>query len=134
METTNMAGGMECWSQGGIRASRDTQNSFPMVILSARGMILECNEAFEMLFGMAWDSMSWQHVSMLFPELDADDFALAGRTSPMQDYLVRCGRLHQGRNRQGGMFSCNLVFVPALHDGDHCLRLTVIPSGAKSLS
>jgi PAS domain S-box-containing protein len=134
MESTAVAGGRERWNGSFASVPEETWHLFPMVLLNARGMILECNAAFETLFGMAWASLGWQHISMLFPELDADDFALAGKTYPMQDYLIRCGQLHRGRNRQGEMFSCNLVFAPALHEGDHCLRLTVIPSAARHLS
>ncbi len=134
MGTTAAVGAAEGLGQEVVCAPGDVRHLSPVAILNSRGMILECNEAFETLFGMAWGSLGWQHISMLFPELDADEFALASKTCPMQDYLVRCGRLHRGKNRKGEMFSCNLIFAPALHDGDHGLRLTVIPSAVRSLS
>jgi hypothetical protein len=109
------------------------QDVHPVLTLDERGMILDCNKLFEMLFGIEWHNLIWHHISRLFPQLTAQDFALAGEVYPIREYLIRCGQLHQAQDRHGVPFSCNLIFVRAAHEGKCCLRLTVIPSGGTKL-
>jgi hypothetical protein len=93
-------------------------------------MILDCNKLFEMLFGIEWRDLVWHHITRLFPQLSANDFALAGEVYPIRDYLIRCSQLYQAQNQHGVPFSSNLIFVRTAHEGKCCLRLTVIPVGA----
>jgi PAS domain-containing protein len=102
---------------------------YPVAVLNERGLILDCNESFEALFGFEWSGLIWHHVSLLFPHLTADDFVQAGEAHPMRDYLIRCGQQHQAQNRHGLRFPCNLIFVRILHEGMCCLRMTVVTSG-----
>lgn len=107
----------------------DGRGNYPMAILNERGMILECNKPFETLFGFEWGGLTWQHISRLFPNLLGNDFVQAGETTPLRDYLIRCAEQHRAQHRNGGIFSCNLIFVRTAHDGMCCLMMTVIPSG-----
>lgn len=108
---------------------RPEADHLPMLTLDERGMILDCNNPFERLFATEWHDLAWHHITRLFPELSASDFAQAGQVYPILDYLRRCARLYQTRNRHGVSFSCKLFFVGFMDEGKYRLRLTVVPSG-----
>lgn len=101
----------------------------PMLTLDERGMILDCNTPLEKLFDIEWLDLAWHHITRLFPELSASDFVQAGQVYPILDYLNRCARLYQTRNRHGVRFSCKLFFVGFMDEGKYRLRLTVVASG-----
>ncbi|MGC2048589.1 MAG: PAS domain-containing protein [Gallionella sp.] len=105
----------------------------PALALDERGMIRDCSKSGERLFGYRRHDLVWQHVSMLFPQLSGIVLVQEGRFNPLLNFLCRCGKLFQSRNRQGDAFSCNLSFVRLEHDGIRTLRLIVSPSdNAKS--
>jgi len=105
----------------------------PALSLDERGMIRDCSESGERLFGYGRHDLVWQHVSMLFPQLTGVALVQEGRFNPLLKFLCRCGKFFQSRNRQGDAFSCNLNFVRLEHDGMRTLRLIVSPSdNAKS--
>jgi len=105
----------------------------PALAMDERGMIRDCSESGERLFGYRRHDLVWQHVSMLFPQLTGVALVQEGRFNPLLNFLCRCGKPFQSRNRQGDAFSCNLNFVRLEHDGMRTLRLIVSPSdNAKS--
>jgi|GEM_PF-1645258 PAS domain S-box-containing protein len=105
----------------------------PALAMDERGMIRDCSESAERLFGYRRHDLVWQHVSMLFPQLTGVALVQEGRFNPLLNFLCRCGKPFQSRNRQGDAFSCNLNFVRLEHDGMRTLRLIVSPSdNAKS--
>ena len=105
----------------------------PALAMDERGMIRDCSESGERLFGYRRHDLVWQHVSMLFPQLSGVTLVQEGRVNPLLNFLCRCGKLFQTQNRQGDTFLSKLSFVRLEYDGRHTLRLIVSPSdNAKS--
>jgi len=98
------------------------------LLLDERGFITDCNKSFEALFGMEWKELVWQHVTQVFPQITADDFAHAGEIHPLHDYLIRCGQRYEAKNRHGDAFTSNLIFVHHEQEGKRLLRVMVFPS------
>jgi hypothetical protein len=106
------------------------RDDLPAISLDERGMILDCNKPFEVLFGFDWRDLVWHHITKVFPQLSTVEFTQAGQVYPLLDYLVRCSHLYQAKNRQGATFSSNLIFIRLEHEGKRLLRLIVFPSDA----
>jgi hypothetical protein len=106
------------------------RDDLPAISLDERGMILDCNKPFEVLFGFDWRDLVWHHITKVFPQLTTVEFTQAGQISPLLDYLERCSHLYQANNRDGVTFSSNLIFVRLEQEGKHLLRLIVFPSEA----
>jgi hypothetical protein len=104
------------------------RDDYPALSLDERGMILDCNKPFEMLFGFDWRDVIWYHITKIFPQLTAVEFIHAGQTCPLSDYLARCSQLYQAQNRNGVTFSSNLIFVRLEQEGKSILRMIVFPS------
>jgi hypothetical protein len=103
------------------------QHVTPVLSLDERGMILDCSQSFEKLFGFEWRDLIWHHVSWIFPQLTGVELIQAGQFNPLLNYLCGCGHLFQVQNRQGNSFSSNLSFVHIEHDGRRSLSLMVQP-------
>ena len=106
------------------------RDDLPAISLNERGMILDCNKPFEVLFGFDWRDLVWHHITKVFPQLTTVEFTQAGQVYPLLDYLVRCSQLYQAKKRDGVTFSSNLIFVRLEQEGKHLLRLIVFPSEA----
>ncbi len=100
----------------------------PALTLDERGMICDCSESGESLFGYRRHDLTWQHVSKLLPQLSGVALVLEGRINPLLQFLCHCGHLFQVQNRLGDTFPSGLSFVHLEHDGIHTLRLIVRPS------
>jgi hypothetical protein len=99
----------------------------PSLSLDEQGMILDCSNSFEMLFGVKRSELFWHHVSMLFPQLTGVDLVQNGKFNPLLNYLCRCGHLYQAQNRQGDSFSSSLNFAHIGYDGSRSVRMFVQP-------
>lgn len=100
----------------------------PALSLDEQGLIIECSESIETLFGFKHRDFVYRHFSMLFPELAGVDLAQAGRINPLLNYLCRCGHLFHAQNRQGEIFTCSLSISHIGYDGSRLLRMLVRPS------
>lgn len=102
----------------------------PALTLDERGMIRDCSESGESLFGYRrHDDLIWQHISRLLPQLSGVALVLEGRINPLLNFLCRCGKLFETQNRLGDTFLSKLSFVQLEHDAIPTLRLIVCPSG-----
>lgn len=97
----------------------------PALSLDERGMILDCSKSFEKLLGFRRSELVWHHVSMLFSQLEGIELVQGGQVNSLLNYLCRCGRLYQVKNRQGETFSSNLNFFRIENQGKRFLRLIV---------
>ncbi len=95
--------------------------------LDEMGMIHDCSNSFEILFGCGRGDLVGQHVSTLLPQLKGIELVQSGQINPQLNYLCRCGQLYQVQNPQGGTFSSNLSVVRIEYAGRRSLRLIVRP-------
>ncbi len=101
----------------------------PALSLDECGMIQECSESLERLFGFRQSDLVCQHFSMLFPQLTGVEIVHAGQINPLLNYLCRCGHRFLTQNRQGEIFTSNLSIAHIGYDGSRLLRIVVRPSG-----
>lgn len=101
----------------------------PALSLDERGMIQECSESLERLFGFHQSELVFRHFSVLFPQLTGVEILHAGRINPLLSYLCRCGHLFVTQNRQGEVFTSNLSVSHIGYDGSRLVRILVRPSG-----
>jgi PAS domain S-box-containing protein len=99
------------------------------LMLDERGLICDCSDSSEELFGYSRQELIWQHVSKLLPQLSDVELVQDGRLNPRISFLCHCGRLFRAQNRQGNVFSSELKFVSTDHAGKQILRLLVQPYG-----
>ncbi len=110
-----------------LRQHLADQHEPPALSLDERGMIQDCSKSFRKLFGFRRSDLVWQHVSTLFPQLEGVELVQAGQVNALLNYLSRCGKIYEAKNRQGDTFSTNLSFVRIEHNGKGILRLIVHP-------
>jgi len=101
----------------------------PALSLDERGIIQECSESLERLFGFRQSDLVYHHFSMLFPQLTGVEIVHAGQINPLLNYLCRCGHRFLTQNRQGKIFTSNLSIAHIGYDGSRLLRIVVRPSG-----
>ena len=101
----------------------------PALSLDERGMIQECSESLERLFGFSQNDLICHHFSILFPQLAGVEIVHAGQINPLLNYLCRCGHLFLTQNRLGEVFSSNLSIAHIGYDGSRLLRILVRPVG-----
>ncbi len=99
----------------------------PMLTVNERGMICDCSEAGEKLFGYSIRDLVWQHVSKLLPELSEIQLVKNGRLNSQLGFLSRCGQPFLAINRLGNIFLNNLHFVLLNYSGEYAIRVIVQP-------
>lgn len=111
-----------------ISSARRQQWREPAALtLDERGMICDCSEAGEELFGYSRPELTWQHVTHLLPQLAGVPLIKDGQVNPKLDYLCRCGQLYHVRSRLGNFIPSALSFVNVGQKGRLMLRLIVRP-------
>jgi hypothetical protein len=100
----------------------------PSIFVDERGMILDCSNTSEKIFGYRRRDVVMLHVSKLFPELAEIELVQKGEFNPALVFLCRCGKLYQAKNRLDYTFLCNLNFVHLANNGKNTLRLIVSPA------
>lgn len=98
------------------------------LMLDERGMISDCNNACEKLFGYPRADLVWQHISKLFPQLSDIKLMNSGRINSRLSYLSRCDQVFQTKNQRGEIFNCSLHFIPLNRSGKQVVRLIVSPA------
>jgi len=99
----------------------------PALTLDERGMICDCSEAAEKLFGYSLMDLVWQPVSKLLPELKEIQLVKNGRFNSQLDFLSRCGQPFLAINRLGNIFMNNLHFVLVNYAGKYTVRVILQP-------
>jgi PAS domain S-box-containing protein len=102
----------------------------PALTLDERGMICDCSNAGEKLFGYSRKNLVWQHVSKLLPELSEIQLLKNGHLNPQLGFLCHCGHHFRATNRLGNVFLSELHFVLLNVAEKYTIRMIVQPSGS----
>jgi PAS domain S-box-containing protein len=97
----------------------------PALQLDERGVIQDCNETFEMLYGFRRNELVWCHISSLLPQFTDIELVQAGKINPLLNYLCHCGHLYRMQNPQGETVLINLNIFSIRNNGKYSLRLIV---------
>ena len=98
------------------------------LILDEKGMIRDCSETSEELFGYKIRELIAFHVSKLLPQLSEFELVQNGQFNPRFVYLCRCGHLFKAQSQHGRAFLSELSLVSLNHAGQRILKLFVLPS------
>jgi len=79
-----------------------------MLALDDLGVIRDCSQACEEMFGYRQDELTGSHISMLLPQLGETDLVLDDRINARLAYLCHCAVAFQARHRDGGAFLSEL--------------------------
>ncbi len=91
--------------------------------LDEHGMILDCSDSGEELFGYSRRELVRQHVSRLLPQLYGVALFRDGEPNAMLAFLCRIGHLFQLHSRHDGVIHSELSFVHLSHAGKTTLRV-----------
>ncbi len=94
----------------------------PALQLDERGIIQDCNKAFEKLFDFRRSDLIWQRISRLFPQLRDIELVQAGKINPLLNYLCHCGHPYQMQNRKGETVLSNLNIFRLENNGRNSLK------------
>lgn len=94
--------------------------------LDERGMILDCTDSAEDLFGCNRSQLIRKHVSRLLPQLSAIKLLENGILNSQLGFLCRCGHRFLTKGHLGS-FSSELFFVILTYGGITHLRLIMHP-------
>ena len=79
-----------------------------MLALDDLGVIRDCSQACETMFGYPQDELTGSHISMLLPQLGETELVLEDRINARLAYLCHCAVAFQARHRDGGAFLSEL--------------------------
>lgn len=79
-----------------------------MLALDDTGVIRDCSQASEEMFGYRQDELTGSHISRLLPQLGETELVLEGRINARLAYLCHCAVAFQARHRNGGSFLSEL--------------------------
>lgn len=108
--------------------SSDTTDDMAVLIVNDHGVIRECNQACEKLFGCLSSDLLWKHISALLPQL-ADIALMRGRQiNPRLHFLTHIGHRFEVIGLGGIHFASRLFINQVENMGRHSLRLIVCPT------
>lgn len=79
-----------------------------MLALNDRGVIQNCSQTCEQVFGYRVDELAGHHVSTLLPELVDTELVLEDRINSRLAFLCHCAIPFQARRRDGNCFTSEL--------------------------
>lgn len=97
----------------------------PALSLDEHGVIHDCSNAFEKLFGFLRDELVERHISTVLPQLTGVELVQAGHFNPLLNYLCRCGHHFLVQTQKGDTMAINLNFVHVGYDGSRFLKMFV---------
>ncbi len=97
--------------------------------LDERGLIHDCSNSGEKLFGYCRDDLVQQHVSRLFPQLSEVVLVENGTINPRLIFLCRCSHQFMAQGKGGRAFLSKLSIVLLEIAGKGFLKLIVWPEG-----
>ena len=98
------------------------------------GMIQDCTDASEELFGFNRLELVQHHVSILLPQLSEFQLMSDGHLNSRLIFLAHCGHLFHTQAHDGGTFSSELFFSQLEYGAHPILRLIVRPSEEASIT
>lgn len=79
-----------------------------MLALDDLGVIRDCSQACEEMFGYPQNELTGSHISRLLPQLGETELVLEDRINSRLAYLCHCAVAFQARHRDGGAFLSEL--------------------------
>lgn len=79
-----------------------------VLTLNELGVIRDCSQACEQVFGYLPEELAGRHVSMLLPQLPDTDLVQEGRINSRLAHLCHCSFAFQARRRDGRYFASEL--------------------------
>lgn len=76
--------------------------------LNDQGVIQNCNQTCEQVFGYRPDELAGRHISTLLPQLEDTELVLEDRINPRLAFLCHCAIPFQARRRDGNSFNSEL--------------------------
>ena len=95
------------------------------LVLDERGIVCDCDNGCETLFGHSRDEMVSRHVAMLLPQLADIDLLTDGQPNSKLRFLSRIGVRFHALNRSGERFLCNLFLNNLGNQESRRLRMIV---------
>jgi hypothetical protein len=101
-------------------------NSAVLTVLE-NGMILDCNTVGTELLGCVSSKLTWQPISILFPQLADISMMLDKKVNPYLHFFSIADHRFEAIGLNGVHFACELLFNVVEELGKCCLRITVLP-------
>lgn len=79
-----------------------------VLTLNELGVIRDCSQACEQVFGYLPEELAGRHVSVLLPQLPDTDLVQEGRINSRLAHLCHCAFAFQARRRDGRCFTSEL--------------------------
>ncbi len=90
------------------RTFNAAMDELPALTLDDMGVIRDCSDTCEQVFGYAVDELAGRHVSVILPQLPDTDLVQDGRINSRLAYLCHCAVGFQARRRDGRCFASEL--------------------------
>ena len=127
-KTMNRTDVSSCFKRNTLTDTHPAErHSPPVLLLDADGVIRECDQSVESIFGYRQHELIWQHISCLFPKFMEIALMQGNRLNPLLNYICHCDHLFEAVSKQSGIVICNLNFFLVEHNGSPSLRLIVRP-------
>lgn len=85
-----------------------TSVDLAMLALNDQGVIQNCSQTCEQVFGYRQDELGGRHVSTLLPQLEDTELVQENRINSRLAFLCRCAIPFQARRRDGNSFTSEL--------------------------
>jgi len=108
--------------------STDPSDDLAVLMLNDNGIIRECNQACEKLFGYLSGEILWKHISTLLPQLAGIALMSGEQINPRLHFLTHIGH-HFEVIGLGGIHFASQLFINEVENlGQHYLRIIVCPA------
>lgn len=98
------------------------------LMLTDNGIIHECNQTCEKLFGYLSREILRKHISMVLPQLAGIALMRGGKINPRLHFLTHIGHHFEAIGLGGIHFASQLFITEVDNLGKHSLRLIVSPA------
>lgn len=117
-----------------LRSECPDDDGTPVLMLDARGVVQDCSEAGESLFGYGRGELVSRHVSVVLPQLAGMDLIENGCLNAHLLFHSRIGGYFHIRNRRGEDVAVDLFVNDLGRRGVHRVRLIVRPDERRTSS
>jgi PAS domain S-box-containing protein len=108
--------------------TRATERKLPaVVVMDEAGIMLNCCNSFEKLFGYTQSELISMHISRLFPEFAQVTLIYNGTINERLHYISHCGHVFTGWDKQGKAKLTKLSLICLEYKGIFNLRMLVRP-------
>ena len=105
----------------------NSEEETAILTLYDNGTIRECNQAAAELLDCVPNNLTWQHISIIMPQLAESTLMQGEKINPNLRFLSHIGYGFEVVGLSGIHFACALFFNEVENFGRHCLRLIIRP-------